>query len=135
MSIEFSLGEIETEHGRLIDPTVELPVRAAGGYTLFEFLVDSGADYSMLPRRFAELLGVDLSDVPETAVTGVGSSDVATQLGEMTLRVGDTDVTVPCLFSSNENTPYLLGRMGFFSRFNITFDNRRKRTVLESIAP
>ena len=33
------------------------------------------------------------------------------------------------------STPHLIGRMGFFSRFNVAFDNRRKRVVLETIEP
>ena len=64
---------------------------------------------------------------------GIEGSGVPAQLAEITLRIGDVEFAVPCLFSSNEDCPYLLGRMGFFSRFNITFDNRRKKIVLEEI--
>jgi hypothetical protein len=49
--------------------------------------------------------------------------------------IGETELRIPCLFSSNDNTPYLLGRMGLFNHYNVTFDNRRKKIVLERIEP
>ena len=133
MSFEFSLPEIETEFGRLPVPTIALPVKTTDGHRLLDFLIDSGASFTVLPRSQAEVLGVDLSGARKMTARGIEGSGVSAQLAEITLRIGDVDLAVPCLFSSNENTPYLLGRMGLFSRFNITFDNRRKKIVLERI--
>ena len=133
MCSEFPLPEIETEFGRQPIPTITLSVKTPSGYRLFDFLIDSGASFTMLPLPFAEVLGVDLGGAREMVVRGIEGSGVSARLAEITLRVGDTDVTVPCLFSSNEDTPSLIGRMGFFSRFNITFDYRRKKIVLEPI--
>ena len=133
MSIEFPLGVLQTALGPVADPTIMLPVKTSAGYEEWRFLLDSGADFTMVPRSAAELLGVDLSAVRKTTARGIEGSGVPAQLAEITLRIGDVELTVPCLFSSNENTPYLLGRMGLFSRFNITFDNRRKKIVLEEI--
>ena len=96
--------------GPVAHPTIILPVRTAAGYEEWRFVLDSGADFTLVP-----------------------GSGVSAQLAEITLRIGDVEFGVPCLFSSNENTPYLLGRMGLFSRFNITFDNRRRKIVLEEI--
>ena len=133
MCSEFPLPEIETEFGRQPVPTITLSVKTPSGYRLFDFLIDSGASFTMLPLAFAEVLGVDLGGAREISVMGVEGSGVSTQLAEITLKVGDLELTIPCLFSSNDDTPSLFGRTGFFSRFNITFDNRRKKIILEPI--
>jgi hypothetical protein len=133
MSSEFPLPEIETEFGRQPVPKIVLPVRTPRGHELLEFLIDSGASFTMLPRPYAEVLGVDLGGAREIVARGIGGTGVSARLSEITLTVGNTELTIPCLFSSREDNPLLLGRMGFFSRFNVTFDNRRKKIVLEEI--
>ncbi len=133
MSSEFPLRERDTEFGRLPVPKIALPVKTPNGYRLLRFLIDTGASFTMLPRPYAEVLGVDLSGARKMTARGIGASGVPAQLAEITLRIGDVELTIPCFFSSREDSPLLLGRMGFFSRFNITFDNRRKKIVLEEI--
>ena len=133
MSSEFPLPEIETEFGRQPVPMIALPVKTPDGYALFDFLIDSGASFSMLPCHFAEVLGVDLDGAREMLVKGIEGSGVSARLAEITLRVGEIELTLPCPFSSKEDAPLLLGRMGFFSRFNVMFDNRRRKIVLEEI--
>lgn len=133
MRIEFPLGETETEFGPLVDPTIILPVKTLKGYRPFEFVLDSGADFTMVPRVMATRVGVDLAGAPELLVRGIEGSGVAADMASISVRIGEQDVELPCLFYSHKNAPYLLGRMGFFSRFNITFDNRGKRIVLEEI--
>ena len=134
MSIEFPLREIRTEFGILLDPTFELPVKTPSGYLRFRFLLDSGAELTMMPRSVAEQLGVNLGSAREMKVTGIEGSGVRAWLSEITLKIGEAECRLPCLFSSNENTPCLLGRMELFRRFNVTFDNRGQKIILESIA-
>ena len=133
MRFEFSLREKRTQFGRVSDPKIDLPVKTPAGCRVFRFLVDTGSDFSMLPLTVADELGADVESAPEIAVRGIGRSAVKGQLAEITLMIGDSQVQVPCIFSHEEGTPFLLGRMGFFQRFNITFDNRRKKIVLEEI--
>jgi predicted aspartyl protease len=134
MSFEFPVGESATEYGPLSDPTIRLPAKTPEGYILLHFIVDSGASFAMLPWTMARVLGVDLAGAREMVARGIEGHGVAARVGKITVMIGDVELTVPCLFSSNEECPYLLGRMGLFSRYNITFDNRRKRIVLERIA-
>lgn len=135
MRIEFPLHEIETQFGSLLDPTIELPVKTPRGFRLFSFIVDSGADFTMMPRSVSEQLGINLEAARELKVAGVEGTLISAWLSEIELNIGDSLLRLPCLFSSKEDTPYLLGRMGFFHRFNVTFDNRGKKIILESIVP
>ena len=85
----------------------------------------------MMPRSAAEDVGANLDEASSLTMTGIEGSDISALLGRITLKVGQVELTIPCLFSSVENTPYVLGRMGFFQRFAVTFDARKKVIVLE----
>ena len=133
MRSEFPLREKQTEFGPLPDPKIVLPVKTSGGYKDFRFLLDTGADFTMLPFTMADELGVDIENAPEVTVTGIKREEVRARLAEVTVRIGEVEVELSCLYCMKEDMPYLLGRMGLFQRFNIAFDNRRKRIVFESI--
>lgn len=133
MRCEFPVREIATRFGPLIDPTIVLPMRTPRGFRPFWFLMDSGADFSMMPRSQARRLGVELKGATEVQITGIDGVPQRAPVREIALRIGEAEVHIPCVFSPNPDAPYLIGRMGFFSRFNITFDNRRKKIVLETI--
>ena len=131
MRIEFPFREILTPFGPLSVPTIELPVKTLRGFRGLRFVVDSGADFSMMPRSAAEDVGANLDEAPSLTVAGIEGSDVSALLGQITLKVGHLEITIPCLFSPIESTPLILGRMGFFHRFAVTFDALKKIIVLE----
>lgn len=133
MPIEFPLAEIPTPFGLLLNPTLTLVVKSRRGDFLFRFLVDSGADVSMMPRSAADTLGVDLAGCRRMEAGGIEGGGVPGWGDQIRLQVGDLEISIPCFFSSREDTPYLLGRAGFFQHFNVTFDNRRKMIVLDPI--
>ena len=131
MRIEFPFREISTPWGPLPVPTIELPVKSPRGFHEIRFVVDSGADFSMMPRSAAKDIGANLDEASSLTITGIEGSDVSALLGRITLKVAQVELTIPCLFSPVENTPYVLGRMGFFHRFAVTFDAHKKVIVLE----
>ena len=133
MRFEFPLRERRTAFGSLPDPTIDLPVRTAAGYKVMGFLLDTGSDFTTMPFAMAEELGVDIESAPEITVTGIKGEGVKARLAEVSVRIGEVEVQLPCLYCMKDNTPYLLGRMGLFQRFNIAFDNRRKRIVFETV--
>ena len=59
-------------------------------------------------------------------ITGVGDKDLRVYEGSLRIRIGPYEVNIPTFYSSQERTPFLLGRTGVFDFFNITFDNREK---------
>ncbi len=133
MRFEFPVYVHETEFGALVDPTVAVDVKTPGGYARLDFLIDSGADFTILPASLAKPLGVDIGSARKLRITGIACVPVDASVATLTLRIGDFEFDAPCLFSPIDDAPLVLGRLGFFSRFNITFDNRRKKIVLETI--
>ena len=135
MPCEFPLPFLQTRFGPIPEPAVDLPLRLTDGYLGVRFFLDTGADVSMLPRDFAEPCGVDLTGAPSVTVTGIEGGGIRAWVGEITLRIGGEDVSVPCLFTERDDTPALLGRAGIFTRFNVSFDCRHRKIVLESVGP
>lgn len=134
MRFEFPTGEVQTEFGPLPVPALTLPVKTPTGHSDVRFLLDSGADITMLSRGAGEYLGIFPQGAPTKNVSGIEGRSIPAWVGEITVRIGNADHTIPCLFTENEKTPFLLGRIGLFQKFNVTFDNRQKKIILESIA-
>ncbi len=102
-------------------------------------LVDSGADISAMPKGFADILGIDLTDKQET-IGGIGGKtgaikttlDVAFHIGHETVRM---NLPIYVVLDEKNNFPFLLGRGGFFNLFDITFKENEKRVVFKKLSP
>ena len=126
MPVEFPLGTKVISLGRVADPVIPVLLRTTKGYLPFDFLIDTGADCSMIPASIAEAeLGVKLSDCPHEIFFGIEGTGIRVYCGWLSLRIGPYPIRVRCVFSTREHCPLILGRMDLFRHFSITFDNRR----------
>lgn len=89
-----------------------------------DMIVDSGADYTLLPRYFAQALGVNLSkDCRKVNTKGVGGSSVVYILKKKArVKIGEYEREISLGFLFNDYIPPLLGRQEFFETFKITFE-------------
>ena len=90
-----------------------------------DMIIDTGADYTLLPRYFARLLGVNISTdcrVIETQGVG-GPGKVYLMKKEMSVRVGKYKRVIPLGFLDNDYIPPLLGRHQFLETFRIVIEN------------
>ena len=87
-------------------------------------IVDTGADYTLLPRFLAESLGVDLSkDCQVISTQGVGGrSEVYLLKKKIKVRLEEFRREIPLGFLSNDQIPPLLGRQEFFETFRVIFN-------------
>ena len=128
---------------RRIDGTLHaapfIPVRtyspAEDTWFLFDFLIDSGADATIITKQVADVLGLEEHEIPTGRTSGIG--------GEV--RVKGTRLTVIVTGAHQHHTldidalvlqdpsdiPCLLGRNGFFERFDITFRQADKKITLK----
>ena len=128
MPIEFPLGTKVISLGRVANPVVPLLLLTrSSGYVPFDFLIDTGADCSMIPAAVAEAeLGVNLARRPQDVFFGIEGGGVRVYRGWRSLKIGPHPLRARCVFSPHERSPFILGRMDVFRRFTITFDNRRR---------
>lgn len=87
-------------------------------------VVDSGADYTLLPEFLASSLGISLSkDCRLIGTRGVGGESTVYLLKRnIKARLGEYERTVPLGFLDNNRVPPLLGRQEFLETFRVTFE-------------
>lgn len=86
-------------------------------------IVDSGADYTILPRHFAEKLRISLEkDCVKDITSGVGGEQVAYLCKfKVHAQIGSFERKVPLAFLDSDEVPPLLGRLGFLETFDTSF--------------
>lgn len=89
-------------------------------------IVDSGADYTLLPIQYLEELGVDKKNDTRTFSTfGVGGvSKVYILKRKIEVRLADKTLEIPLGFVDSVDVPPLLGRHECLEKFRILFENR-----------
>ena len=121
--------------GEIFSPGLVVQVRLANGdYQPFEFILDSGADCTLVPRYMANLVGYQLPASPNASVSGISGHPMPAYTGEMSLRIQTEDFAVRCLFTQSNRTALLLGRLDFFSLFNVQFDGQGHYIILDRVS-
>lgn len=90
-----------------------------------KMVVDTGADYTLLPRWLAPKLGINLTRHCHAFTThGVGGNQkvyVVTHGWKTKLGKWENDIILG--FLSDDNIPPLLGRLHFLEKLKVTFEN------------
>jgi hypothetical protein len=97
----------------------------------FSALIDSGADKSTFPGWVAQDLGYNVTKGEKKIFSGIGGSVLAYK-HKIQLVLADLTFPLDAYFSHQwDDMPFgLLGQEGFFSRFSIAFDYKKKVITL-----
>jgi hypothetical protein len=112
--------------GAVMDPTVSLGVRTLTGFEKNEFVLDSGAVISSLPREWASKVGKDLAYAKRVAFKGFGNTTSFAYQSTIDLLLNNEVITLPVVFTESEGTKSLIGRKGFFDNYTVAFNHRDK---------
>jgi len=112
--------------GSVMEPILQVPVQTLQGFEKNEFIVDSGAVISSLPRNWAEKTGKDLANAKRISFKGFGNTISFAYQSQMSLQLGNENVNLPVVFTEAEGTRSLLGRKGLFDQYSIFFDHTNK---------
>lgn len=121
-------------------PRVEVRVFNGSNDIRLVMLVDSGADTSFLPLEVAEILQLKLGS-PKVSRSAAGPfttrfTTVQAELikGREKIPLGPIPVNVPTRKTEKGNflSYSLLGRIGIFNKFDITFRENTKKLILKS---
>ena len=118
-------------------PSIPIKVYGNGNLSFDTFaLIDSGADVSVIPKRLAELLGLNLEG-EKTIAFGIGGKVecVERKLSINIFRGHENyTLTIPVkVILEDYNFPVLLGRQGFFEQFIITLDQGMQKIILKKV--
>lgn len=88
-------------------------------------IVDSGADYTLLPKFYLIEFGLTVaSDTKKLSTSGIGGSTPVYLLrNRQRVKLGDWERNIPLGFVDNNDVPPLLGRQEFMETFKVTFQN------------
>lgn len=79
----------------------------------------------------ANWVGIRLPNVPDTHVAGISGKRMPAYKGKLKMRIKREEFEVRCLFTKSNRTPFLLGRIDFFTLFGIRFDAQNCRIALK----
>ena len=126
MQSKFPLKQKSTDLGVIADPIIAIEILTKYGYQSLDFIVDTGADCSMLPKSMAAIIGINLNKARKMYFGGIEGKGVLTYISEVTIKIIGKPIKITCAFSSNEQCPFILGRKDVFAKFNILFDNENR---------
>ncbi len=93
-------------------------------WTEIWMIVDTGADYTLLPRFMAQELRIDLEkDCKIFSTYGVGGKERVYFLPKMKVKLGKWERTIPVGFLERNEIPPLLGRHLFLETFETLFSS------------
>lgn len=90
----------------------------------YTMVVDTGADYTLLPYSASEDLEVNLGKEAKKFKTfGIGGSEIVYLVKKFKIRIGDHELFIPVGFLSRDDIPPLLGREKCLNYFKVLFSN------------
>lgn len=86
-----------------------------------DVLIDSGADVSLLPRDFGEMLLLDYTKGKRFELQGISPEKLSVYLHRFKVRINGIEFTCPVAIADSPNVPPLLGRVEALDLFVVTF--------------
>ncbi|HLC57572.1 MAG TPA: hypothetical protein VJH95_03300 [Candidatus Nanoarchaeia archaeon] len=100
-------------------------------------LLDSGADFSAIPKGVAEILGISLEGKKEPTHGIGGKAETIKATINISIEKDHEHYSFPIhvsiILSEEYNIPVILGREGFFNEFIISFNQSEEKVTLKKI--
>lgn len=124
MEVRFDFEYVgKNTFGSIFRPIAKVSLQALADNRWIEtwMIVDSGADFTILPRYLAHELHISLEKDCHTDITqGVGGKQTIYLLKKkITAKIGSLAREIPLAFFSSDELPALLGRLGFMETFDV----------------
>jgi len=96
----------------------------------FEFLIDLGADYTLISESDAMLLGIESKDLlgEKINVEVANLQFLEVHKVDLLITIEGVEIDIPVLISKTE-CECLLGRKGVFDKFDILFKEKNQECV------
>lgn len=109
---------------QILRPVIQVVLQNKDRSLGYEVLVDSGADFCILPYEVGEYLGIDIEKGEKREVFGVTGSKEPYYLHTLGIKVGGWPYSIEAGFLKNfHKAGYgIVGQKGFFDIFVVKFD-------------
>lgn len=95
-----------------------------------EMIIDSGADYTLFPKRYAAVLGIKLEECEKEKSVGIGGSEIVYQYKSLPIKIGTWEQKIPVGFLEREDIPALMGRLRCIEVIRLIFEGHK--SILET---
>lgn len=93
-------------------------------YISISLIVDTGADYTLLPFSKAEDLGINLkSECKIFNTLGIGGVEKVYLFPKLKMKLGEKEIFIPVGFLRRDDIPPLLGRYKCLDNFSVLFSS------------
>lgn len=114
-------------------PLINLPVWSKFGWQNMWFLLDSGADITLLTTSIADTFGLVYDKKKLIRLFGIGEHSINAYPGSIKLKHRDKELSVRTYFSTVKESTLLLGRLDVFNKFDITFSISKKQIIFSAV--
>ena len=97
----------------------------------FEFQIDTGADFSLISKYHALILGLKLSNAEIVQMELADCSNINVWKSELKITIADSEFLIPIMITDAHVDP-LMGRKGIFDKFDVTFKERDQKTIFSA---
>lgn len=129
--IEFPSEEVRTERALILRPRAIVRLFGPAQSLLIRFLVDSGADTTLITWETGQVLGFTPSPDESPYSLGGISGSLPCYLRTIEMEIGDTHFSSAVMWALSDDLPNLLGREDVFDRFHIEFRQSERRTLFK----
>jgi hypothetical protein len=117
---------------KIFNPILTLPIKTKEGWLNTLFLLDSGADTTMLTLSMAKRLGLSFDSKKKTKLFGIGDLGVPAYPGKVVIKFKPYfELTLRCYYIDAEDSTLLLGRLDVFDKFNICFNSSTQQVIFQ----
>ena len=107
-------------------PIIPISLEYKGTKVRYEVLIDSGADFTILPIGLMSVLNIDMKNCREINFSGVGGEIIKGVITKIALGIGEHNYLTNVVFAEISGAIGILGQLGFFNFFKVSFDLKRK---------
>lgn len=116
----------------ILRPIIPVSLRFQDKSIHYEALIDTGADFCIFPIELAYNLGMNILKHKIIYFSGVGGKPIRGFIADVTLSVGEIDVSVKVIFAESGITR-ILSQRGFFDHFDVKLSYKNKTIDVEEI--
>ena len=99
-------------------------------------ILDSGSDMTVVPKEIAEHVGVKY--IGEDELSGITGTKIKAKQGKLNVSFGRGreiyNFIIPVIIPEKENISIIIGRIGFFDQFKITFSEKERKIIFKKIS-
>lgn len=114
-------------------PYAEVQLEISGQRLFFDFLIDSGADRTVINRPLGTALGFEANSHDKgISLGGIGGSTNG-YIRPLKLWIGDSEINTEVIWIQSNSVPLLLGQLDIFDKFDITFSKSKGKVFFDSV--